>query len=172
MALTLASVGIRVRAYLAAQGQDASNLRNNRIAAVIPDALRELVNKGQLRKTFAISAVNGVVSLATPLTASEPIILEDHKRWLVTFDSATYPAQYRADRSSLLLPASPEFVRWALEDNSLLVSGADETGIGSFTDDGNIRNAPFVAQLSSVTVGLEATFIQTLATMLSAQKAA
>jgi hypothetical protein len=170
MALSLSSVSIRVRAYLAARGQDASNLRNNRIAALVPDALRELVNKGQLRKTFEISAVNGEVGLTAALADSEPIILEELKRATITFDSQTYPAQYKADRSSLILPATSEFVYWTLEDTTMLV--ADENGLGSFTDDGNIRNAPFVAQLSSVTVGLESTFIQTLAAMLSVSKAA
>lgn len=170
MALSIASTGIRVRAYLAARGQDVANVRNNRVAALIPDALRELVNKGQLRKTFSISAVSGVVSLTAALSDAEPIILEENKQWVVNFDNQTYAAQRKADRSSLSLPSSVEFVYWTLENNSMLV--ANESGLGSFTDSGDIRNAPFVALLSSVTVGLEATFIQTLAGMLSVEQKA
>lgn len=169
MALSSESVPIRVRAYLASRGADVSGLRNPRILALVPDALRELVTKGQLRKTFAISAVSGTVSLAAALADAEPLILEEIRKATVTFDNQTYPMQWKADRSSLMLPASVEFVYGAIEDTTLLV--ADESGLGHFTDDGDIRNASFVATLSSVTAGLESIFIQTLVRLLSADTA-
>jgi hypothetical protein len=155
---------------LAARGADVSNLRNNRILALIPDALRMLVDQGYLRKTFDVTAVNGAADLTSPLADIEPLILEQIRKATITFDGFTYPLQWRADRSSASYPSTSEFGYCFLEDKTLHV--VNENGIGDYDGAGKIRNAPFLAQISSVTAGLEALFISTLANLANAQNTA
>jgi hypothetical protein len=157
MSLSLNSIPVRVRAHLASRGADVSNLRDNRILALVPDALRLLSERGFLRKTFVITAVNGVVDLAAPLTAAEPLILERIREAQVTFPDFTYALQWKADRSSLSFPASSEFGYVAVEDKTLLIATSD--GLGVYDGTGSLRNAPYVPLLSSVPVTLEAAFI-------------
>jgi hypothetical protein len=157
MSLSLNSIPVRVRAHLASRGADVSNLRDNRILALVPDALRLLSERGFLRKTFVITAVNGVVDLAAPLTATEPLILERIREAQVTFPDFSYPLQWKADYSSLSFPSSDQFAYVAVENKSLLVATSD--GLGVYDGTGSLRNAPYVPLLSSVPVTLEAAFI-------------
>ena len=157
MSLTVESVPLRVRALLAARGQDVSNLRNPRIIALIPDALRELATQAMptnlLRATFTETAVNGVAPLTASLAAAEPLILEGLRRASVYVDGYSYAAMFKADRASLAFPASPEFAYWTVENQSILIRAEDE--VDSYDGPVTIRNAPYIPILENLPVSLE-----------------
>lgn len=169
MSITIESVPIRVRALLASRGQDASNLRNNRILALVPDALRELASQAMptnlLRKTFTETAAAGEASLATSLAATEPLILEGLRRASVYITGFSYAAQPKADRASLSFPASTEFAYWALENQTIIIR--DATDIDTYAGPVTIRNAPYIPILANVPVSLEPLFLLILADMAS-----
>lgn len=140
----------------------------------IKSALRILAEKAMtgnlLRKTFSVTAVLGEASLATPLAASEPLILEGLRRSSVYIDDFDYPAQYKADRSSLSFPATTELAYWALENQTILIR--DAVGIDNYAGTVEIKNAPYIPLLTSVPVSLETVLVMIVAEMVPANKAA
>lgn len=182
MSLSVESLPIRVRALLASRGADVSNLRNNRILALLPSALSELsstvlqspnpAKRHLLRKAFPIIAVDGEVDLTAALTDTEPLLLDGIRQSTITFNDVAYPAQFKADRSSLSYPASTEFIYWTLEGTKLLVVEFD--GLGTFAGIGQIRNAPYVPILTNAVVqsNLDDELVEIVARMASVRERA
>lgn len=85
----------------------------SRLYVLIPDALKSLgyqvmnsndpMVKQKLIKDFTVTASAGTASLTTPLTASEPMILESLKSATMTHSTSDYPFQHLFDRQSLVL---------------------------------------------------------------------
>jgi hypothetical protein len=160
MTLSVNSIPVRVRAHLAGRGEDVANLRDNRILALIPDALRVLADKGYVRKTYTIAAVNGVVDLTAALA---DLIMERVREAQVTFADFDFPLQWKADRASLQYPSSSAFGYVAPENKTLLVD--DGTGTIAYSGAGQLRNAPFRPALTDVNATLEPIFIAIIAEM-------
>lgn len=128
----------------------------------IDAALRLLAeqNLSQLRKTFTVTASSGEASLATPLAATEPLIMENLKRAQVYVTGYTQAAQWKADRSSLSQPATTQFAYWTLENQSILIR---TTSLTAYNGDVTIRNAPYVPLLANVPASLEPLLVELLA---------
>lgn len=114
-----------------------------------------------LRKTFTETATAGEASLATSLTAAEPLILEGIRSASIFIEGFDYAAQYKADRASLAFPASTEFAYWTLENQTIVIRDAD--GIGTYDGAVTIRNAPHIPSLANLPVSLEHLFVLILA---------
>lgn len=132
----------------------------------VDNALRRLavlaLPNNLLRATFTVTATDGEASLATPLSASEPLLLEGFKRASVFIDGYTHTAQWKADRSSLAFPSSDQFAYYTLEDQTLVIR--DSGGLDSYTGTVTLRNAPYIPILANVPVSLEPVLVEILAT--------
>ena len=131
----------------------------------ITNALQQLAEvvstSNLLRKTVTVTATNGEAPLTTPLNATEPILLAGLRRGQVYISGFNYPAQYKADRSSLIAPASTEFAYWTLENQTILIR--DATGLDNYDGDVIVRNVPYVPLLANVPVTLEPLLVEILA---------
>lgn len=169
MTLTVQNIPVLVRSLLASRGADVSNLRNNRILALVDIALRRLAevtaSTSLLRKSFTVTAINGEASLATPLSATEPLLLDGLRRAQIFIDGFNHAAQYKADRSSLTFSASNQFAYWTLENQTLIIR--DGTGLDNYDGPAVIRSAPYVPLLANVPATLGPIFIELLAELLT-----
>jgi len=114
-----------------------------------------------LRKTVTVTAASGEASLATPLAATEPILLSGVKRAQVFIDGFTHAAQWKADRSSLALPMSSQFAAWTLENQTIVIR--DSAGLGNYDGNVVVRNVPYVPLLVNVPVTLQPLLVEVLA---------
>jgi hypothetical protein len=154
-------------------GSTEQELPKPRIVSFIPSALQALANKvadpqGKtrqgvrelLRKDFSVSVTSGVGALTTPLTASEPLLLEFARGYLVYNTADTrYPYSYCADKGSLLDDRPLGLGYFTINGTDLLVV----TSVGSRTPTATYTvRAPYVPTLALLPGTLDDDFLGVL----------
>jgi hypothetical protein len=123
------------------------------------DSLRHL-----LTKVFTVAITAGQGSLATHLTATEPLLLDKLGKATIYLDGLIFPVTLAPDRAYLSLDTSSRpFV--AVEDQVLYVKGEDGL-TGTYTGDAALSSASYVPLLSSLPVSLNDKFVPLVAGML------
>lgn len=170
MAIGVESIPIRVRAVLASRGADYSNLRNNRILALVPSALEEMSHraaKGEgyegLQKDFSVTPTAGVVDLSAIAT-----LIFDLARSRVRVASTNLPL-YAVDSVETLVNAGLQVDKAMYAQDGAELRFRDTSGaLGTYVTPVKIK-ANYVLVLADIPTQYEDMFIQTLAGLAGGQ---
>lgn len=170
MALSLENIPIKVRALLAARGQDVSNLRSPRILALVSDALEVMSHRAAksegyegLQKDFSVTPTSGVIDLTSIAT-----IIFDIARSRVRVASTNVPL-YAVDSLETLVNAGlpTDKVIYAQDGTDLHFRDIGGT-LNTYATALKIK-ANHVLTLATVPAQYEDMFIETLAGLVGGQ---
>lgn len=148
-----------------------------RITQAIPTALEALARlvsespatRRLLTKTFTVAITNGEGSLATPLAAAEPLLLDKVDKAAVYITGVEMPLRQLPDRGRQQLEADDRY-SYVIDDSVMVIKGTE--GLGTYTDNATIRSAPFVPTLANLPDTLDGQLTAIVAGMVAVPKKA